>query len=182
MGRDADTPDAPRVDELYEQAAETYGAAVQRLARGYESDPDRRRDLVQEIHLALWRSLARFDGRCSLRTWVYRVAHNVAASHALKERRFNARNLVGLDDLEPAPATADTERMADESIALEKLAHLIRGLKPVDRQLILSYLEGLDAASIAEITGLSTGNVATKIHRIKQVLAGRFHNGGRHGE
>jgi RNA polymerase sigma-70 factor (ECF subfamily) len=40
----------------------------------------------------------------------------------------------------------------------------------------------MDAASIGEITGLSPGNVATKIHRIKNILARRFHQGGRHGE
>ena len=74
-------------------------------ARGYEADPERRRDLLQEIHLELWRSMALFDGRCALRTWVYRVAHNVAASHIVRERRAAAR-LVDLEalDMEPAPA------------------------------------------------------------------------------
>ena len=41
------------LDELYEEAAATYGAALDRLARAYEADPDKRRDLLQEIHLAL---------------------------------------------------------------------------------------------------------------------------------
>jgi len=41
---------------------------------------------------------------------------------------------------------------------------------------MLLYLEGVDAASIGEVTGLSAGNVATKIHRIKAVLARRFHD------
>jgi len=53
----------------------------------------------------------------------------------------------------------------------------------VDRQVILGYLEGLDASSIGEVTGLSAGNVATKIHRIKAILAARFHQkGGPHGK
>ena len=68
-------------DERYAQAAETFGGAIERLARAYEAGPEERRDLVQDIHVALWRSFAVFDGRCSLRTWVYRVAHNTAASH-----------------------------------------------------------------------------------------------------
>jgi RNA polymerase sigma-70 factor (ECF subfamily) len=59
---------------------------------------------------------------------------------------------------------------------------LIQQLKPLDRQVILSYLEGLDAAATAEITGLAPGNVATKIHRIKNLLAQRFHQGDRHAE
>src|SRR5262245_30570957 len=54
-------------ERLYAEAAETFGAALGRLARAYERDAERRRDLLQEIHVALWRSLSRFDGRCSLR-------------------------------------------------------------------------------------------------------------------
>ena len=50
----------------------------------------------------------------------------------------------------------------------------IEQLKPLDRQVMVAYLEGMDAASTAEITGLSSRNVAVKIHRIKQVLARRF--------
>jgi RNA polymerase sigma-70 factor (ECF subfamily) len=61
-------------DSLYEQTADTYGSSLDRLARAYELDPEVRRDLLQDIHLHLWRSFASFDQRCSLRTWVYRVA------------------------------------------------------------------------------------------------------------
>jgi RNA polymerase sigma-70 factor (ECF subfamily) len=66
-------------EDLYEEAVSTHGPALDRLARAYEADPETRRDLLQEIHLALWRSLDSFQSRCSLRTWIYRVAHNVAA-------------------------------------------------------------------------------------------------------
>jgi RNA polymerase sigma-70 factor (ECF subfamily) len=173
---------ASRQDELYQAAAETFSAALERLARGYEADPDRRRDLLQDIHLALWRSLASFDGRCSVRTWVYRVAHNVAASHVTREHRRNSRTLVGLDVLETMPSGEDRELAVDQRHALEKLLELIQRLKSLDRQVILSYLEGLDAASIAEITGISPGNVATKIYRIKNILARWFHEGGGHGK
>src|SRR5215210_7694501 len=71
-------------DALYTQIADEFGAALGRLARAFEQDPDRRRDLLQEIHLAIWRSLALFDHRCSLRTWVYRVAHNTTTSQILR--------------------------------------------------------------------------------------------------
>jgi RNA polymerase sigma-70 factor (ECF subfamily) len=162
-------------DELYSRAAADYGAALQRLARAYEFDPDRRNDLLQEIHMALWRSFSRFDGRCSLRTWIYRVAHNVAASYTIRQRRRNAP-LVGLDDLEGLPA-ADAAVSADRRHALERLMELIHRLKPLDREVILSYLEGLDAAAIGEITGISPGNVAIKIHRIKNILARQFQEG-----
>lgn len=164
-------------DELYQEVADTYGAALERLARAYEADPDLRRDLLQEIHVALWRSLQGFDGRCSLRTWIYRVAHNVGASHVIRQRRTQLQSLVGLEELENLPDINSGQAAADRSHALDRLLRLIQRLKPLDRHVILSYLEGLDAESIGEITGLSPTNVATKIHRIKTVLARWFLQG-----
>ena len=165
-------------ERLYEEAAATFGAALGRLARAYEADPEKRRDLLQEIHLALWRSLEGFDGRCSLRTWVYRVAHNTATSHTLRRRRANA-TFVSLEELDQVPGP-QYDRGAERSHSLARLLELIQRLKPLDRQVIVSYLEGMDAASIGEITGISAGNVATKIHRIKNTLAQRFQEGGRY--
>ena len=165
----------PTQDDLYQEAAETYGTALERLARAFEADPEERRDLLQDIHAALWRSFAGFKGRCSLRTWVYRVAHNVASSHVIRRRRTNSVALVGLEELESMTGESTVVLEADRQHALERLMALIQRLKPLERQVILSYLEGLDAASIGEITGISQANVATRIHRIKRILARRFH-------
>ena len=165
---------ASRQRELYDEALRESGSALDRLACGYEANPEKRRDLRQEIHLQLWRSLAGFDGRCSLKTWSFRVAHNAAASYVGRERRANAQ-LVSLEELERmAPQPAREAELLDQQRALERLQQLILRLKPVDRQIILSYLEGMDAATIAEITGLSAANVAMKIHRIKRVLAKHY--------
>jgi RNA polymerase sigma-70 factor, ECF subfamily len=165
---------------LYEEAASGFGAALDRLARAYEADPDKRRDLVQEIHIALWRSFGKFDGRCSLRTWVYRVAHNAATSYLIRQRRAKKLAMVSLEELENL--TDKSETTPEQRQVLDRLLAVVQRLKPLDRQVIVSYLEGMDAASIGEITGISAGNVATKIHRIKSILARRFHEGGRHGE
>jgi RNA polymerase sigma-70 factor (ECF subfamily) len=167
--------------ELYEEAAAAFGAAIERLARAYEADPDRRRDLLQDIHIALWRSFATFDGGCSLRTWIYRVAHNTAISQ-ITRRRAATPTLVGLDELESKPSEGNSETLADRSQAMERIVALIRTLAPLDRQVILLYLEGEDAATIGDVTGLSASNIFTKIHRIKKILSRRFHEGGRHGQ
>jgi RNA polymerase sigma-70 factor, ECF subfamily len=168
-------------DDLYREAIDGYGSALERLARAYEADPEKRRDLIQEIHFQLWRSFQRFDARCSLRTWVYRVAHHIAASHVLRERRIFSQ-LVSLEELEMLPDKGRGQFAADQHINLERLSMLIQKLKPLDRQVIVSYLEGMDAAGIGEITGLSSGSVAMRIHRIKNILTRRFHEGGSHGE
>lgn len=162
-------------DGRYLEAAAEYGPALDRLARGYEADPDLRRDLRQEIHIALWKSLGHFDGRCSLRTWVYRVAHNTGASHVLK-RKAQGR-LAGIEELDDLADGDDPERTTSDRQAMERLGRLIQALKPTDRQVLLLYLEDLDAAAIGEITGLSTGAIAVKIHRAKALLAQRFHQG-----
>jgi len=166
-------------DVLYEEAAGEYGAALERLAGSYEFDRDKCRDLLQDIHLAIWRSFEGFAGNCSLRTWVYRVAHNVAASHVIRHRRAGNRPLVSLDDVDELPVAGDSADAFDRQQTLQQLRAFIGQLKPIERQVILLYLEGTDAASIAEITGISAGNVATKIHRIKKILAGRFGRGDR---
>ena len=171
---------SPSQDERYHQAAAEYGAALERLARAYEFDADRRRDLLQEIHLALWRSFALFDGRCSTRTWIYRVAHNTAVSYGIGRRRSGDRNLVSLEEVELTLGDHEGNEAGDRRQVLARLTEMIQSLKPLDRQVILSYLEGMDAAQIGEITGLAAGNVATKIHRIKTVLARRFSQGGQH--
>jgi RNA polymerase sigma-70 factor (ECF subfamily) len=162
---------------LYTEVAAEYGGALERLARAYERDADKRRDLLQEIHVALWRSLARFNGRCSVRTWVYRVAHNVATSHVIRPKA-RAPTFVAREDLESIPDRIDGEQQLDRRRTLERLYALIRELRPIDRQVMLLYLEEVDAATIAEITGLTAGNVATRIHRIKQALTRRVHQRG----
>ena len=143
-------------------------------------DGERRRDLLQDIHLALWQSLDRFDGRCSLRTWTYRVAHNLAISKVIR-RRTRMPTLVGVDDLELRAESGDREDQFDRARAAARLLAIIHELKPLDRQVMLLYLEDLDALEIAEVTGLSAVNVATKVHRIKKVLAARFFEGASDG-
>ncbi len=68
------------------------------------------------------------------------------------------------------PAFA-VEQEAGRGILLEQVLQLVQRLRPLDRELVVLYLEGLNAAEIGQIVGLSQGNVATKISRIKKLLA-----------
>lgn len=151
-----------------------YGPALERQARGYESDPSRRQDLVQEVHIAIWRSLLTFDGRCSLRTWVYRVAHYTATKHMLSNRRVRLHEMQTLDDIPEIEDDRSTGAGDNDVDALHRLLTLIERLKPLDRQVILMYLEDFTAEAIGDVVGISPGNVATKIHRIKKLLASMF--------
>ena len=169
--------DAAEVEALYHSCVSELGRAFDRLACAYESDCDRRLDLVQEIHTALWLSLRAFDRRCSLRTWAYRVAHNTGASHVRRSMRHKARKWVDLASAEQLADVDQSETTANQRIVLDKLLALVQELSPVDRQVILLYLEGLDSAAIAETAGVSPTNVTTKIHRIKKLLAHQLQKG-----
>ena len=159
--------------ELYETVTQDFGRALDRLAAGYEADSEKRHDLRQDIHFQLWRSFEVYDGRCSLKTWAFRVAHNTAVSYVNRERRKSAM-FVSLQEIEQTAASNDPEPDIDQNRALAQLSQLILKLKPLDRQIMISYLEEMDTTTIADITGLSPANVAMKIHRIKNILSRRF--------
>jgi RNA polymerase sigma-70 factor, ECF subfamily len=166
-----------RQQELYDEAVAAYSHAWERLVRAYEADPEKQRDLLQEVHFAVWRSFENYESRCSIRTWVYRVAHNTAVSHVIREHRKNAVQWLGLDEIETLPDTDRGEQATDRELALNRLMGLIRRLRPPDRQTMFLFLEGMDAESIGEVTGISAGAVRVQIHRIKALLARRFHGG-----
>ena len=139
----------------------------------FRADAEKRHDLRQDIHFQLWRSFEVFDGRCSLKTWTFRVAHNTAVSYVNRERRNNA-GMVSLEEIERTQLDKDRRPDIDRQRTLQQLSQFIRQLKPLDRQIMISHLEDMDAATIAEITGLSPANVGMKIHRIKNILSNRF--------
>jgi RNA polymerase sigma-70 factor (ECF subfamily) len=164
------------LEALYEQVSAEFSAPLARLARAHEADSSLQPDLLQEIHIALWRSLPAFGGRCSLRTWVYRVAHNAAATYVLRRRRL-AKNLVSLDDIEIASEAPGADAVVDESRMLERIRALVLRLKPIDREIFVLYLEGMSVEEMAEISGLSQTNTRTKLHRIRMLLASQLRTG-----
>jgi RNA polymerase sigma-70 factor (ECF subfamily) len=134
---------------------QTHGQALRRLCAAYRQEPSDRQDLFQEIAMALWTALPRFRGAGSERTWLYRIAHNVALTYSAKRRR-RLRLEEPIDDPICDPITqVDLRRLA----LLESLQHL----NPVDRQLMLLYLEGLSTREIQEVTGLTANNVGVRL-------------------
>jgi len=160
-------------DRLYHELTQTYGGAMMRLACSTEANIDKRQDLIQIMNVELWKSLAQFDGRCSKKTWVYRVIHNVTGTYVKREMRRN-RPSIGLDDIAELPSLIDTQLDIEKHDALAKLHTWIRQLTMPDRQILLLYLEDMSSAEIAEITGLKPGTISTRISRLKSKLTLNF--------
>ncbi|MGI0135026.1 MAG: RNA polymerase sigma factor, partial [Candidatus Micrarchaeaceae archaeon] len=108
-------------------------------------------------------------------------AHNVGTSYVMRQKR-NFSALVSLEVLETLSDKDEGPLALEQRLNLERLSTLIHRLKPLNRQVIVCWLEGMDAASIAEITGLSPANVAVRVNRIKNILARRFNQGGNYAE
>ncbi|WP_298466423.1 sigma-70 family RNA polymerase sigma factor [uncultured Erythrobacter sp.] len=161
-----------RQEQLYREAGDQFAPAIARLARAVERNPDKARDLEQDIHCALWSSFERFEAQCALKTWVYRVAHNVAADHVSKSARGPKK--VPLEEIETLPASGNPEAEAAEAHALSQVAALIQQLPPLDAQVIVLWLEGESGTDIADITGLSPSAVGVRVHRTKALLADHF--------
>jgi RNA polymerase sigma-70 factor, ECF subfamily len=91
--------------------------------------------------------------------------------------------LVSIESIEAMPGSSDHDELAaTQAEALGRLSILIQRLKPLDRQIIVSYSEGMDASSIGEFTGLSPANIGMKVHRIKNILSRWFVEGGLHAK
>ena len=176
------TRDTVDQDALYTRVAAEFGPPLARLAAAYEIDTSRQQDLLQEIHFSLWRSLATFRGQCSLRTWVYQVGHNTASTYVRGQRRRRRMNSVSLEDLDELVHQADVERLVDDAAIRGKINDLIERLKPVDRNVLLLYLEGLKAVEISDVVGISPSNVAQKIHRARKYLKQHFQSGVSHDQ
>ncbi len=147
---------------------------VFKVAGVYARTPHDREDLAQEIAFQLWRSFASYDAtHAKFSTWMYRVALNVAISHVRSVKHAGAEYIESLDGMHrDSLANGDASHVEalqrDERAAA--LHAFIGGLDPLNRALVLLYLEDRSYAEIAGVLGISPTNVATKLNRIKQNL------------
>jgi RNA polymerase sigma-70 factor (ECF subfamily) len=152
----------------YEDLLRRYLAPLRRLAWAYVRDGGD--DLFQEIAMALWTALPRFRGDSSERTWVYRIAHNTAISFVSSRRRREQRE-VHEDASHDPVSTEDAEADLIERERRARMWTAVRALPILDRQIISMHLEGLSAAEVSAVTGVSPVAVATRLTRIRQRLA-----------
>ena len=124
--RDADRQRA------FEQLMRTYLPALRRLARSYTRGPAEQEDLLQEIALGLWMALPQFRGEASERTWLYRVALNVAISQQRRERH---RAHVPLDEAHD-DVVGEHDVDAEFREQLESLQRAMQALNAIDRALL----------------------------------------------
>ncbi|MGL6161466.1 RNA polymerase sigma factor [Microbulbifer sp.] len=158
-------------DRLFQQLLADHGAAISRVAGAYVRGHAERDDLVQDIWLAVWRALPSFRGDASLKTFVFRIAHNRSVTELARRRAAhgNMEEVEALADSAPGPA----ERLAAEQRA-QRLLAAVQRLPLGLRQALTLRLEGFSYSEIAEVLGISDTNVAVRLNRARERLRVRL--------
>jgi RNA polymerase sigma factor, sigma-70 family len=148
-------------EELYIQ----YSPQVYRVCMGFINDHEDAKDLTQDIFISVWKNLSSFKGKSKISTWIFRIATNSCLRAIEKSKRMVTTEF-------PDNLAAPKEENTEEKLAL--LYKCIGELEETERIIISLELEGLPQAEIAEIVGLTEGNIRVKIHRIKGNLSAKF--------
>lgn len=121
-------------------------------------------DLYQEVVLNVWKAYPKFRRECKVSTWMYRIALNTCISFIRKEK--NMPEIVTLSQ----EADWMTEEPDELQSMLQQLHGMINKLGQLEKSITLLYLEEKSYEEIAEITGLTVTNVATRLSRAKEKL------------
>ncbi len=153
--------------QAFDRVLNELGSAIWRLTAGYAADDASRQDLYQDILVAIWESLSGFRGDSSLRTYVYRIAHNRGLSYRTYESR---RQHTPLDSVVVVAAGSDPTEKAEGARRRDVLHAAIRELSPALRQAIMLHLDDLSNSEIAQIMDISEGNVAVRLTRARKAV------------
>jgi RNA polymerase sigma-70 factor (ECF subfamily) len=163
---------------------ERFGGRVHRLALGITRREADAEEVVQDVFLRLFRSIERFEGRCALGTWLYRITVNAAL---IKRRGKRAELEVLLEDHLPAFADdghragdralllADWSGTPEEELLTAERRDAVRALiaslpAPYRVVLLLRDMEELSNEEVAEILGESVASVKSRLHRARMAL------------
>jgi RNA polymerase sigma-70 factor (ECF subfamily) len=139
-------------------------------------DLEEARDVSQEVFLQVFRTLGRFQGRSSVKTWIYRIAVNQCHNRRRWWRRRRRDRLVSLDILGPSDEAQlcagsgpeqdyeSVERARGVQRALQALPFAQRSV------LLLREVEGLTCEQVAETVGIPVGTVKSRLSRARETL------------
>ena len=158
-----------------EHIFQEMGPALSRVAASYAPAGEEREDLIQDIALGIVMALPRFREECSLRTFVYRIAHNRGLDHAWKRKQKRERGVDTPATGEDATASVhcrelSPEQTTDNRKKLEQFSQALRKLPVKQRQVMTLALEGLTHGEIGEVLGIQENNVSVRLHRARAEL------------
>ena len=126
-------------------------------------------DLYQEVLINIWQGMDSFRGETKISTWLYRTAINTCISWHRHNDRHSAGAVMRLEDMASDPADGQPSAAMIENY--RELYSLISRLGPLDKAIITLWLDEKSYDEMAAIMGMTPGNVAVRLHRIKEKLS-----------
>ncbi|MBN7825817.1 sigma-70 family RNA polymerase sigma factor [Bowmanella dokdonensis] len=154
---------------MLSRVAASYGPLLSRVAASYEANPELRKELLQEISLAVWQAMSAFRGQSSEKTYLLKVAHNRCVSHVASQVRLRDRE--ALDESLPDDKGPEPEASAIGHQRQNALLVAVRRLPLQERQVVTLFMEGLSYQETAEICGLTGNHVGVILSRAKARLS-----------
>lgn len=151
-------------EALFKEIFKANSKKIYHLCYGYTGDDDAANDLMQETFLKVWQNLDKFRNQAMISTWIYRIAVNTCLSWLRVEKRQ------AKDELTENIIETRGEEISEKNEQVALLYKCISKLEENERIIISMVLDELPYAEIAEISGVSEGNLRVKIHRIKHKL------------
>ena len=148
----------------FEEIVKKNRGTIYTVCYMFSNDQDEVADMFQEVLINLWKSLPSFEGRCDVRSWIYRVSLNVCISLDHKKRRHKIVPLTM--DINPYEEMESNQN----SRQMDMLRRRIAKLGQFDRAIILLWLENMSYEEIAAIMGITVKNVSVRLYRIKEEL------------
>lgn len=162
----------------FDQLVQKYREHIFSVIYNMTSNREDASDLAQETFIKAFQAIARFKGKSSFFTWIYRIAINTTMTFLKKRSRRRFISYEKIDEevsnteiFERLTAKNRSEKGALVSELQEKLNDSLQKLSPKHRTVVILHeIEGLEHAQIAEITKVSVGTVRSRLHYAKQQL------------
>jgi RNA polymerase sigma factor (sigma-70 family) len=154
-------------EQLFADVSSAFTGLINRIALSYEADPALRRELVQDILLAIWIALSNFRGDASIKTFVASIAQKRCISHVAKRAREPRQVELSMDLASAAPPPDEVALRNDQR---RLLVESIQQLPIPQREAIVLCFEGFTYGEMATILGISANAVMLRCQRAKTTL------------
>lgn len=151
-------------EQAFQKIFKDNSKKIYHLCLGYTGDGDAANDLLQETFLKVWQNLDKFRNQAMISTWIYRIAVNTCLTYLKKEKR------AAKEELTPNIIENKEEEVSDKNEQVATLYQCIAKLEENERIIITMVMDEIPYPEIAEVSGISEGNLRVKIHRIKHKL------------
>ena len=149
-------------EQQFSQLVRENKSTIYTVCYMFSNNQDEVADLFQEVLIKLWKGYSTFESRSDIKTWIYRVALNTCISIDRKNKR-RAKHQLSMEINLFADKDAKTEQVS-------MLHRRINQLQPLDRAIVLLWLENISYDEIGAIVGITAKNVSVRLFRIRQQL------------